>query len=183
MSIRFCARRVGIAGATFFAFGLAIHDGRACAQATEDSSKMAVGCWSSESKKLVSDKCPTEVKDSYFLCLNETMAGGVEGNLSVTHTEFVQIEKVAPADLGACIKPNAGVSMMQYDVSVSKSPKNVVLLSELHHKCGVGDCKTQQAPLKGTLALDTDTLVFAPSSGDKVKFQRAKPAENKGDSK
>jgi hypothetical protein len=149
-----------------------------------DLAKITGACWSSEVSKEVAGKCPVEIKDTAQLCLNQTMGGGVEGNLSMFHNEFLHADKVAPDDVMTCFTPTStNISIMQYDVSVSPSPKNDLLLSELHHKCTVGECKAQKTALKGTLSLDGDMLVFSPSSGDKLRFQKVKTPEKTNDAK
>jgi hypothetical protein len=183
MKIRLAERISSVLVLALFWAGSAM-DATGAGPTETDLTKMTGACWSSEVSKEVVGKCPAELKDSSQLCLNQTMGGGVEGNLSMIHSEFLHADKVAPDDAMTCFTPTSStMSIMQFDVSVSPSPKNDLLLSELHHKCTVGECKAQKTALKGTLVFDGDTLVFSPSSGGKLRFQKLKTPEKTDDAK
>jgi aerobic-type carbon monoxide dehydrogenase small subunit (CoxS/CutS family) len=47
------------------------------------------------------------------------------------------------------------------------------MLSETHHKCGIGDCgKSLKVPINGKVAVEGETLVFTRADGSKVTFKR-----------
>jgi hypothetical protein len=151
------------------------------AQATDDSveKKIASGCWTSESTKESPGKCPRQVKDQAMLCVNESMAGGISGNYHTSHMSNLHIEKVAMEDLTTC-DVAGDVKMVDYDVAITKSPKNVVLLSETHHKCGIGSCADEdKATLKGSLGFEGDVLIFSRSDGSKLRFTKYQAPDSK----
>jgi hypothetical protein len=151
------------------------------AQASDDSSekKIVAGCWMSESTKESPGKCPRQVKDQAMLCLNESMAGGISGNYHTSRMSNLHIEKVAMEDITTC-DAVGDVKMVDYDVAVAKSPKNVLLLSETHHKCGIGSCADEdKTTLKGSLGFDGDVLVFSRSDGNKLRFTKYQAPDSK----
>jgi hypothetical protein len=145
-----------------------------------------LACWKFEDKHTTAGKCPTTVQDSWFLCLSETLAGGIHGTLTINHMEMLESAKLSPNDFGDClnnVSPST-VNLLNYDVTVEKSPKgDTLILSETNHKCAVGDCNKMIAKvLKGSLSLKTDTqLIFAPVDGSKItleKFEDKKDEKN-----
>ena len=65
------------------------------------------------------------------------------------------------------------MTMLTYDVAVTRSPKNELLLSETHHKCGVGDCtKVLKNSLNGKLAFEADALTLTRGDGSKILFKK-----------
>jgi hypothetical protein len=151
------------------------------AQATDDSpeKKIVGACWTSESTKESPGKCPHQVKDQAMLCLNESMGGSISGNYHTSRTSMLHIDKVAMEDLTTC-DAVGDVRMVDYDITVSKSPKNVLLLSETHHKCGIGSCvDVDKTTLKGSLALDGEVLVFSRSDGEKARFTKYQAPDTK----
>jgi hypothetical protein len=137
----------------------------------------------SESTKESLGKCPSQVKDQAMLCLNESMAGGISGNYHTSHMSSLHVEKVTMDDLTTC-DALGDIRMVDYDVTISKSPKNVLLLNETHHKCGIGSCAdADKTPLKGSLRFDGDVLVFSRSDGSKLRFTKYQSPDAKESAK
>jgi hypothetical protein len=150
------------------------------AQTPDDSQeKKLLTCWTSESTKESTGKCPSQVKDQAMLCFNESMAGGIGGNYNTTHMSMLHVDKIAPADLVNCNPAADDTRMVFYDVAVSKS-KNTLSLTETHHKCGPGNCaEIDKTTLKGKLEFDGETLVFTQSDGGKLRFSKYQAPDTK----
>jgi hypothetical protein len=148
----------------------------------QDEANSPFGCWKFEQTKETPGKCPFNITDTWFLCLNPTMGGAIQGTLSVNHNEAAELDKILPSDVMTCVKPTSNVlNMLNYDLTVEKSPKNDLLLSETHHNCTMGDCsKMAKTPLKGKLSRDADTLILTRTDGSKIVFKKF---ENKAEEK
>jgi hypothetical protein len=151
------------------------------AQSTSDAvvQRITGSCWKSETNTQTGGKCSSQLKDTAMLCLNESIGGGVIGTFNKMHTEFLNLAKIAIGDLSTCSQASS-VKMVNYDVTVTKSLKDKLLLSEIHHNCGVGDCgNLEKAPLKGTLAFDDDVLVFSQTGEAKLRLSKFEAQESK----
>ena len=178
LHVRYCRVVVGISAACL----ISINSGSVLkAQSTTDSldKKIVGACWTSESTRDLPGKCPSQVKDQAMLCLNESMGGGIGGNYHTSRMSTLRVDKVAMEDLTRC-DAVGDIKMVDYDVSLSKSPKDVLLLNETHHKCGLGSCAdVDKNPLKGTLAFDGEVLVFSRSDGVKLRFNKYQAPDSK----
>jgi hypothetical protein len=137
-----------------------------------------VACWSSDRVTDSAGKCPVATKDTWQLCFSPTMGGWVQGSLTANHSEMLDNDKVAREDAVNCFSagPPFVLTMLNYDVTVTRSPKNDLVLSETHHKCGSGDCsKALKTALNGKLTLEGDTLTFTRVDGSKIVFKRSEP--------
>jgi hypothetical protein len=134
-----------------------------------------IGSWTFDRVTETPGKCPIAVKDSWQLFFSQTLGGWVEGNLLLSHSEMVENDKLTPNDAANCL--GAGMpslmTMLTYDVAVTRSPKNELLLSETHHKCGAGDCtKVLKTSLNGRLTFEADALTLTRGDGSKIAFKK-----------
>lgn len=161
--------------ASLLSASLSLSKANAQQTSTPDLATIQGSCWQSETVRETAGKCPSEVKDSYFLCLSGTMAGGTEGTLRYSHEDFMQMSKIAPDDISGCIDASAGglkMTAVDYDISASTT-NNEVLLTESRHKCSLGDCQKDPPPaMSGKLTLDGPALLFSKSDGTKLRFSK-----------
>jgi hypothetical protein len=160
---------------SFVASWLSLMLNVAHAQTDDPDVDKLIGSWTFDRATETPGKCPVAVKDSWQLSFTPTLAGWVEGSLLLSHSEMAENDKLTPDEAANCLgnaMPSL-MTMLTYDVAVTRSPKNELLLSETHHKCVVGDCsKVLKNSLNGRLAFEGDTLTLTRGDGGKTSFKK-----------
>lgn len=132
------------------------------------------GCWTTNLAKETTGKCPVAIKDEWLMCTNPATGGAIQGHIAANHSETLLVEKISANDLMNCPNKGSVVTMVDYDIAVTKSPKNDLILTETHHKCGMGECgDLGKNPLKGKITFDGDALLFTRSDGNKLTFKKS----------